>query len=631
VKKLVFALLLGAAINCAASSINFVRNDTNSIEYGRQVQLPGQFGQGEFTLELWIKPNHLLPVGPTVTDSEKRANWAQADRRPYSSYDWWYTGNFLLDGFNNGNFSAGTFALQFYGGGRVRWLLGDGSSQTGGVRAVGAYPASSTPHLLDGRWHQLTLVRRWSGTNAAQLELWIDGVLIDTEAGSRANMRQWWDSWYGFGSAQAGWFWGAEKQAALGMMVYEDYRGLVDELRFWSRAKSSSEIQANWNRPVTGTETGLVGWYAFGESGGSSTCDSFGGACMSLHRTSAATFSAEEAPLEVSANGGALAFNPSAYSAAENAGVVTISVVRSGGAAGAASVSYATSGGNALANADYEPASGVLTWAAGQAGARTFQVRLLDDQESESAETIDVTLSSAAGAALQNPTRATITIPAHNETAPTPPPPTPPSGAWSDNFNRSDAGTLGNGWIEKSPAGFSIAGQTLRKADTTSDWRDNLVYRPASEDLRDVEASFELRLTSQTGSDPGVIVRAQPATIAQRGRWDGYLLYLNNSRTQAVLARQTGAAWDTPLAYFNLSTAMVTGATYRLRLRAVGQTPVQLNAYVELKNGTSWQVLGQSSYSDASSSRLSGAGSVGFSAHYTFPHVIDNFQRVPLP
>ena len=352
-KKLVFALLLGATLNCAASSIHFVRNDNSSIDYGRQVRLPSQFGQAEFTLELWVKPNHLLPVGPTVTDPEKRTNWAAADNRPYSSYGWWYTGNFLLDGFNNGNFSAGTFALQFYGGGRVRWLLGDGSSQTGGVRAVGAYPASSTPHLLDGRWHQLTLVRRWSGTSAAQLELWIDGVLIDTEAGSRTNMRQWWDNWYGFSSDQAGWFWGAEKQAAIGTFVYEDYRGLIDELRFWSRAKSSSEIQANWNKPVMGTDTGLVGWYAFGETGGSSVCDTVGGACMSLHRTTAATFSAEEAPLETSANGGTLAFSPSAYSATENAGVVTISVVRSGGAAGAASVSYATGGGSALANADY--------------------------------------------------------------------------------------------------------------------------------------------------------------------------------------------------------------------------------------------------------------------------------------
>ena len=109
------------------------------------------------------------------------------------------------------------------------------------------------------------------------------------------------------------------------------------------------------------------------------------------------------------------------------------------------------------------------------------------------------------------------------------------------------------------------------------------------------------------------------------------MLYLNNSMTQAVLARQTGAGWDAPLAYINLATALNTTGVYRLRLRAVGQTPVQLNAYVELKNGTSWQVLGQASYSDASSSRLSGAGSVGSSDHYSSPHVIDNFQRVALP
>ena len=82
-------------------------------------------------------------------------------------------------------------------------------------------------------------------------------------------MRQWWDNWIGFPAAQAGWFWGAEKQAAIGALSqYEDYKGLVDEIRFWSRAKSPEEITHGWTHGVAGGENGLVGLYRFSECSG---------------------------------------------------------------------------------------------------------------------------------------------------------------------------------------------------------------------------------------------------------------------------------------------------------------------------------------------------------------------------
>lgn len=182
---------------------------------------------------------------------------------PYSSGSWWFDGNFLLDGHNNNaccGFSDGTFSLQFYGGGRVRWLFGDGmSAGPGGVWSIGAFPATNTPTLLDGEWHQLTLVRRWSGTSDADLELWIDGALVDSETSTvRTDMTFWWDTWPGFG-AQAGWFWGTEKQAAIGVLSqYEDYKGLVDEVRFWSRAKSAAEIAQEFGEGWAALSTPLT-------------------------------------------------------------------------------------------------------------------------------------------------------------------------------------------------------------------------------------------------------------------------------------------------------------------------------------------------------------------------------------
>lgn len=301
---LIAALLLPCWSVAMAESIEFFVNNPNDNDYTQQVDLPTGFGDGEFTFELWIRPNDSFPVGPTTGGVENtRDNWAEADNQPYGGGNWWFSGNFLLDGHNNGSsFSEGTFSLQFYGGGRVRWLFGDGSPSmpTGGLWSVGAYPATTTPSLLDGAWHQLTLVRRWSGASSADLEMYIDGNLIDSETSNvRTDMRQWWDNWNGFPGAQRGWFWGAEKQAAVGIFSqYEDYKGLVDEMRFWSRAKTAAEIASGFNAPVTGSETGLVGWYDFGEASGTEACDSLAPTeCMALINTFPGVWNAQEAPL----------------------------------------------------------------------------------------------------------------------------------------------------------------------------------------------------------------------------------------------------------------------------------------------------------------------------------------------
>lgn len=247
-----------------AQSLNFIQNAPSDHEYAHHLGIPTGFGDAEFTLELWILPDDSLPVGPTTRDTPQQlVNWSDADTAPYSSGSWWFDGNFLLDGHNNNaccGFSDGTFSLQFYGGGRVRWLFGDGmSAGPGGVWSIGAFPATNTPTLLDGEWHQLTLVRRWSGTSDADLELWIDGALVDSETSTvRTDMTFWWDTWPGFG-AQAGWFWGTEKQAAIGVLSqYEDYKGLVDEVRFWSRAKSAAEIAQEFGEGWAALSTPLT-------------------------------------------------------------------------------------------------------------------------------------------------------------------------------------------------------------------------------------------------------------------------------------------------------------------------------------------------------------------------------------
>jgi hypothetical protein len=260
----------------ASTSLRFTENAPSEHDHGLAVILPPGFGEGELTLEMWLKPDDTYPVGPVAGGRDQLVNWSDVDEEPYSSGSWWFSGNFLLDGHNNAAFAEGTFSVQLYGGGRVRWLLGDGGAPgPGDLWAVQASPATATPSLLDGSWHHVALVRRWSGGADADLELWVDTALVATETSDqRSDLRAWLDGWPGFPADQEGWFWGAEKQSCVGVLTqYEDYKGLLAELRFWTVARTGAEIAADAPRALSGSEAGLAGYYRMAEGSGDETCD----------------------------------------------------------------------------------------------------------------------------------------------------------------------------------------------------------------------------------------------------------------------------------------------------------------------------------------------------------------------
>ena len=87
----------------------------------------------------------------------------------------------------------------------------------------------------------------------------------------------------------------------------------------------------------------------------------------------------------------------STYSVAQSAGSVTVSVVRSSGSSSAASVSYATSNGTAVSGTDYTAKSGTLSWADGDASAKTFDVPV-NTTPFAGSKTFTVALSNASGA-----------------------------------------------------------------------------------------------------------------------------------------------------------------------------------------------------------------------------------------
>ena len=108
-------------------------------------------------------------------------------------------------------------------------------------------------------------------------------------------------------------------------------------------------------------------------------------------------------------DGGKVGFATKRYLAAESQALAAVSVTRSGANCGAASVSYAAASRSATAGDDFEPASGMLQWANGESGTKSFVVPLIDDALDERNELVSLSLSGASGASL-GPAKATLQI-----------------------------------------------------------------------------------------------------------------------------------------------------------------------------------------------------------------------------
>lgn len=266
---------LSAQSGPAQGSILFVTNAANNYEYGRMPALPVNFGAGEFTYSIWVNPTNATASSYAFGDAAERTNWSAHDVQPYSAPDAWYHGNFLLDGHTNAGsaFYDGTFSLQIIGSGRVRWTFGDGSAanaRVGDVHAVQEWPSSGAASILDGNWHKISCVRRWDGGSGAILELWVDGILVATETTTiRTNMyTTYWDDFAVQSAPQRGWFFGSEKQAAVGDFAqYAAFMGGVGEMAFYSKAQTTTELEDL--TPVRSNADGLLEVFRFAETSGS--------------------------------------------------------------------------------------------------------------------------------------------------------------------------------------------------------------------------------------------------------------------------------------------------------------------------------------------------------------------------
>lgn len=154
----------------------------------------------------------------------------------------------------------------------------------------------------------------------------------------------------------------------------------------------------------------------------------FGGAVLTAPTSMAVTITDNESPSGTSSgasSGGAasstssgpgkLGFSATAYALAEDAGNLTVTVLRTEGTVGVVSVNYATSNSTAKSGTDYSSVNGTLTFSAGESS-KTFTVPLVDNASIDGNRIFNLTLSApSGGAALGTASTAPVTI-VDNET-----------------------------------------------------------------------------------------------------------------------------------------------------------------------------------------------------------------------
>jgi hypothetical protein len=61
------------------------------------------------------------------------------------------------------------------------------------------------------------------------------------------------------------------------------FSGMFDELRVWKAARTATEIQSNYNKPVATNSANLVGYWKFDEASGTTTADAVTGGGHTAH------------------------------------------------------------------------------------------------------------------------------------------------------------------------------------------------------------------------------------------------------------------------------------------------------------------------------------------------------------
>jgi hypothetical protein len=391
------ALAAVTAIPGNASSLRFFGGSSSGDVDRVKISLdapatPVDVGASDFTVEFFMR---------TASGNNASAGCNQ---------NGWTAGNIIIDRDRFGN-------SRDYG-----VSLGDGRIAFGvtGANVNDQDTLCGTRLVNDGAWHHVAVQRRRSD---GRMWIFVDGQLDAERDGPDGDIS------YPDGATPVSGCGAQQSQPCVNdpfLVIAAEkhdlalgFSGWIDEIRVSNVLRYSGSFAVP-SSPFDPSDPGTVALYHFDEGSGSVIVDSTPGnlspGVVRFNGSGTRPQWSTETPFTVGP--GVVQFAVAAASAAESAGVYNVSVTRTGGTSGAASVSYTVADGSATAGADYTASStGTLSWAAGDGSAKSIPITIIDDTLPEPTETILLSLSSPAGASLGTRSSSTLSI-TDNDVAP---------------------------------------------------------------------------------------------------------------------------------------------------------------------------------------------------------------------
>ena len=204
-------------------------------------------------------------------------------------------------------------------------------------------------------------------------------------------------------------------------------------------------------------------------------------------------------------------------------------------------------------------------------------------------------------------------------------------GLFVDGFDRPDANAIGNDWVEKTPTAWGLGDGQVLEEGAPLNYEDNIVYRPAAEDLRDLNVTIEFEVAEfDTNNHPQLHLRLQHEDLDIPGSVTGYILFVDEP--DLSITRQIGGAFDATRSS-PLTSQVVPDQRYKLSFTALGEDPVDLVGELYIFEGGDWTLHSSVAYMDTDPNRIDQPGAMGFSGADTDQIqniTYDNFTRTDL-
>lgn len=388
-------LFFSLAAVAHATSLRFTGNavpDVDKVMIRIDPDVPADVG-GSFTVEFWMRAN-------AADNTSSTGCVPGAD-------DHWITGNIIIDRAiwehdRNGDYGISMFS----------------TDSTTGTLAFGVFKKNAftgaicgSMNVADGQWHHVAITRN----NTGQMRIFVDGQL-DVQGTGPSGDISYED---GVPSSPPATVLNVDNYLGIGAEKFDadparfpSFNGWVDEVRISSMIRYTG----NFTRPSAPfqSDNDTAALYHFDEGAGTVVTDSAPGGMspgeVRVGSNPTRPVWSADTPFSGGAGAGNISFTSSAFSVGEPDGSASVSVLRSGGASGAATVQYETAAGTATAGTDYTDTSGSLSWNDGESGLRAFSVAIVADTVSDPGETVDLSLTNATGATLGNIMSSTLTI-----------------------------------------------------------------------------------------------------------------------------------------------------------------------------------------------------------------------------